>query len=165
MKPWTRLLHFARHNPEDFAADLFRWVGIVGFLWFVGPWPFQLAAAEFQDRGCTHTVAQRIALPHPHRAVEALIHRCPRATPMRPQLRWEAWAVSTEPGKEGRRLLISLAYDEAAPPRLRQGDASTAVIDRFRIADVLDWQQGRGEGFVPTDFLFLDDLGVERRLP
>lgn len=62
-------------------------------------------------------------------------------------------------------MLIALDYHADVPPRLGMGDAGNAVIDHFRYADILDWTQGRGEGLVPTDFIFIDDEGIDRKLP
>ncbi|WP_431256845.1 hypothetical protein ACQ86G_19355 [Roseateles chitinivorans] len=162
---WQRLIRSAIDRPATFVVRCLRWIGIAGFFWILGQWLVEQAGILVQDRDCTSTVADRIVLPNPTRAVEARIHRCTNAFQRRPRLRWDAWAISTEPGKAGRRLLISLEYRENAAPRLRLDAASHAVIDRFRVADILDWEQGRGEGLVPTDFLFIDDEGVERRLP
>ena len=165
MIAWQQLLRSVIDRPAAFVVRCLRWIGIAGFLWVFGQLLVEQAVILIQDRDCTSTVAQRIILPNPERSVEARIHRCTTAIQRRPRLRWDAWAISTEPGKEGSRLLISLEYHENASPRLRLDPASHAVIDRFRFADILNWDQGRGEGFVPTDFLFMDDEGVERQLP
>ena len=158
-------------RPARLAAlvpSLLRLTGIVGFAWFSGQYALEQAQEAWRDRGCVATIVQRLDLPTPHRMVEVQVHRCPMADPDRPRVRWQAWAVATEPGKEDRRMLIELKHHDAAPATVRWDTADGLVIERFRWSDVRDWEQGRGEGYVPTVFRFIDDNGdepVDRRLP
>lgn len=165
MNALARLFAKVRNDPDFVIRGPLRWIGIAGFLWMTGSWLMDWASTPFHDRACVSTVVEQIQLPNPHRRVEATIYRCETARDERPQMQWEAWALSTEPDMMPRRSLIRLEYREDAPPRLRLDDAGKLLIDRFRFADVLDWERGRGEGIVPTDFLFIDDDGVERALP
>lgn len=145
-----------------------RLAGLVGFVWFAGGYAISEAQRAWRDRACTTTIAQRLALPMPHREVEVQVHRCPTEASGRPGSRWQAWAVSAAPGLEGRRMLIELSHQDTMPAVVRWDAQHGVVIERFRWSDVLDWEHGRGEGYVPTTFLFIDnnDEGrVVRSLP
>lgn len=141
---------------------LLRLTGIVGFVWFAGQHALTEAQSAWRDRACTTTIEQRLALPKPHREVEVQVHRCPTDEPGRPGLRWQAWAVSTTPGREGRRMLIELRQQETMPAVVRWDAQQGVVIERFRWSDVLDCEHGRGEGYVPATFHFIDDNDEER---
>lgn len=148
------------------ALKLLRLVGIVGLLCVIAEVPLETVRLAWRDRGCVTTVAQRLSLPAPDRLVEVQIHRCPTSARDRPKERWQAWAIARE--SDDRRLLIELKHNAATPPTARWDAEHGAVIEGFRWSDVLDWQRGRGLGYVPTQFRFIDDNGVEpvvRRLP